>query len=53
MRRPCLAVIAVVLVFAVVAGCGSSSTEPTSTVSKEEIEKAMDKMKKLGPMAQQ
>jgi hypothetical protein len=52
MRRLCLSALTAALAFAVAAGCGgSTSSEPTSTVSKEEIERAMQKMKKLGPKA--
>jgi hypothetical protein len=54
MHRLSLAVLAAALGFAVVTGCGGSgSSEPTSTVTKEEIDKAMEKMKKLGPKAHQ
>ena len=52
MRRAILGGLLAAFGFLVMAGCGgdSSSSQPTH-VSKEEIEKAMQKMKKLGPKA--
>ena len=52
MRRRFLCGLLAAIGFVALAGCGGdSSTTESSNVSKDEIDKAMQKMKKMGPNA--